>query len=66
MFRHVDGVLAKLEVDAREIAAQQGAAKALSDAPVEDWTKDPSLSGYPRPQKPRNKGRGSAGPNPSG
>jgi hypothetical protein len=56
-FRHVDAFVSKLEVEAREITAQRDSAKALKDAPVEDWTNDTSLSGYARARTPRDKNK---------
>lgn len=48
VYRHVDKVLAQLEVEARELAARRSAIDSLNSAPVTDWKADPSLSGYER------------------
>lgn len=46
--RHIEETQSRLEVEAREVVARQEAVIAIQSAPVEDWTKDQSLTGYDR------------------
>ena len=46
--RHIEETQSRLDVEAREVVARQEAVIAIQSAPVEDWTKDQSLTGYDR------------------